>query len=137
MLKERENMKCSSGRAFGYQVLVALCFATLCTIIGFLPIPGQNWSDPREARYDAAPYESLGLGMLCVIVGLGNALLSSHGWTAFPVIVLAPTAYLLLLTLPTYFWFRHRQPSSLFWQVFMITSHIIFALTIVTRFLRN
>ena len=121
----------SPGRAFAFQFAFALALAAVFVAIGFVP----TGSGSQSILYGSFGGHGLGFIVFTVFAPLGPLQLPPAFWYALYLVV--ALSYLLLLTLPAYFFFRRRRSWLIGLQLFVIAMHAAFAVFIVTPWWRH
>jgi hypothetical protein len=121
----------SPNRAFLLQFAFAVALAAVFVSIGFIPAG----SGSQSILYDSFSGHFLGYVIITVFARLGPLQLPPAFWYAF--YLLFTLGYLLLLTLPTYFYFRCRRSWLISVQLFAIAVHAAIAVFIVTPWWRH
>ena len=108
------------------QFVFALVLAAVFIAIGFVPTD----SGSQSILYGSFGGRGLAFIVFTVFAPLGPLHLPPAFWYALYVIV--ALGYLLLLTLPAYFFFRHRRSWLIALQFFAIAIHAVFAIFVVS-----
>lgn len=126
------NPRRRRGVSLALYVATAVGFAALMILLGMLPTDSIRASIQLNslgsltivhvAHYIFAPFQ----GPL--------ASLQLPEWAGYALSGLVAALYSLIITLPSYFYFRTGQPWLLAIQAFSLASHIAFALLVVAPF---
>ena len=109
----------------------ALLLAAVFVAIGFIP----TGSGSQSILYGSFGGHGLAFVVFTVFAPLASLHFPPVFWYALYIIV--ALGYLLLLTLPAYFYFRRRQSWLIGLQVFTIATHAAFAVFVVAPWWRH
>jgi hypothetical protein len=121
----------SPGRAFLLQFAFALALAAVFVAVSFIPAG----SGSQSILHDSFGGHFLGFIVITVFAQLGPFQLPPAFWYALYLVV--TLGYLLLLTLPAYFFFRRRRSWLIGVQLFAIAMHAAIAVFVVTPWWRH
>ena len=121
----------SPRRAFAFQFAFALALAAVFVAISFIPAGTGS----QSILHGSFSGHFLGFIVFTVFAPLGPLQLPPAFWYALYLVV--ALGYLLLLTLPTYFYFRRPRSWLVGLQLFAIFIHAALAVFVVTPWWRH
>lgn len=121
----------SPRRAFALQSAFALALAVVFIAISFIP----TGSGAQSILYGSFSGHFLGYIVITVFAPLGPLQLPPAFWYALYLCIML--GYLLLLTLPAYFYFRCRRSWLISLQLLAIAMHAAVAVFVVTPWWRH
>ena len=121
----------SPRRAFALQSAFALALAAVFIAISFIPAGTGS----QHILHSSFSGHFLGFIVFTVFAPLGPLQLPPAFWYALYLFV--ALGYLLLLTLPAYFYFRRRRSWLIGVQLFAIAMHAAIAVFVVTPWWRH
>jgi hypothetical protein len=121
----------SARRAFALQLAFAFALAAVFVAIGFIP----TGSGSQCILYGSFGGHGLGFIVFTVFAPLEPLHIPPVFWYALVLIV--ALSYMLLLTLPAYFFFRRRRSWLIGVQFLAIAFHAAFAVFVVTPWWRH